>query len=163
MAEGNVMTGAGRGPVPSRAPQSRSVPVGLDIPAIGVSVGVVPIGLRPDHTLEAARGDAPAGWYERSPTPGEPGTAVIIGPAEALNDCPAVFHQLRLLRPGDRITVHRADGVAICFAVTAVGLHPRDAFPGELTPAAGSHPELVLITRAGSHPVNLAVFARALD
>lgn len=72
----------------------RSVPVWLEIPEVGVHAGVVPIGLRPDGTLDVPvpGPGAPAAWYERSPTPGENGSSVLVGPGTA-------FDRLRLLRP----------------------------------------------------------------
>jgi sortase (surface protein transpeptidase) len=156
MAEGNVLAVPGAGPAPARE-LGRSVPVGLEIPAIGVRTDVVPIGLRPDRALEAP---APAaGWFHQSPAPGEPGAAVIAGPADS-DDGPAVFHQLRLLRPGDEILVRRGDGLTVCFAVTAVGLYPRDAFPGDLVHGPREHPELTLVTRSSAYAANVVVFAR---
>jgi hypothetical protein len=123
MAKSRVLAGAGGRPV-----LGPSVPVGLDISSIGVRTAVTAIGLRPDRTFDAPapRSDAPAGWFRRTPTPGEPGASVIVGPADA-DDGPAVFHRLRLLRPGDEIVVRRADGGDVGFTVTAVGRYPRAA------------------------------------
>ena len=149
----------------------RSEPTLLEIPAIGVSTGVVPIGLGPDRTLDVppVSGKAPASWYQRSPTPGETGSSVIVGHVDSERDGPAVFHHLRLLRPGDLVVVHRADGSVVEFAVTGVGRYPRTASPGELVGGGGDHPVLTLITGGGefdrerrSYRDNLVVFARSV-
>lgn len=145
MAESDVLTGTGGRPV-----AEPSVPTGLEIPAIGVRTAVVPIGPRPDRIFDTPGIDVPAGWMHTTPTPGEPGAAVIVGPADSAENGPAVFHRLRLLMPGDRIVVRRADGGELRFAVTAVGLYPHDAFPGELLAGPGEEPELTLVTDAAT-------------
>jgi sortase (surface protein transpeptidase) len=139
----------------------RSVPVWLEIPDLGVRAGVVPIGLRPDGTLDVPtpRPDAPAAWYERSPTPGENGSSVIVGPGSA-------FDRLRLLRPGDELMVGRADGSVIHFTVTRIALYPTTHLPAEQAHGPSDHPTLTLLTSGGrpdlnhgSTPHNLLVFA----
>ena len=42
----------------------------IAIPAVGVEARVVPMGLRPDRTMEVPEVDL-AGWYEVGPRPGE--------------------------------------------------------------------------------------------
>jgi sortase (surface protein transpeptidase) len=147
-----------------------SVPVGLEIPAIEVRADVVPIGSRPERALDvpAASVDAPVAWDRRSPAPGEAGSSVIVGPVDTAADGPAVFSRLRLLRPGDEILVHRADGVLVRFVVTGVGLYPRKAFPNERVYGRRDHPELTLMTCGGafdlhrrSYGSNLVVYARS--
>ena len=140
-----------------------SEPTDLEIPAIGVSTGVVPIALRPERSLDIppVSSRAPAAWYSRSPTPGEAGASVIVGHVDSKRDGPAVFHRLRLLRPGDLVVVRRADGSVVRFAVTGVALYPKAAFPAD---AHGDHPALTLITSGGTadHPGNLVVLARSV-
>jgi len=145
-----------------------SEPTDLQIPAIGVSTGIVPIALRPVRSLDIppASGKAPAAWYSRSPTPGEAGSSVIVGHVDAKRDGPAVFHQLRLLRPGDRAVVRRADGSVVRFAVTGVALYPKGAVPES---QSGDHAALTLITCGGqfdrdrgAYPGTLVVLARSV-
>ena len=154
-----------------KAPGS-SAPVGLEIPAIGVRADVVPIVSRPERALDvpAASADAPVAWDRRSPAPGEAGSSVIVGHVDAAADGPAAFSRLRLLRPGDEIVVHRADGVLIRFVVTGVGLYPRKAFPNERVYGPRDHPELTLVTCGGtfdrnrrSYGSNLLVYARRVQ
>jgi sortase (surface protein transpeptidase) len=142
-----------------------SAPVGLEIPAIGLRTDVVPIGSRPERALDgpAAGGDAPVAWDRGSPAPGEAGSSVMAGHVDA------AFSQLRLLRPGDQILVHRADGALVRFVVTGVGRYPRKAFPNERVYGPHDHPELTLVTGGGavdrnrrSDGSNLIVYARSL-
>jgi hypothetical protein len=98
----------------------RSVPVRIMIPSIDVDAEVVPLGL--DGGELAAPPDATrAGWYERGTSPGELGSAVIVGHAvpERLPG-PAVFAQLDRVTPGDRIRVVREDGAVASFTVDRV-------------------------------------------
>jgi sortase (surface protein transpeptidase) len=125
--------------------------------------------LAPDRTLEVPPldADAPAGWFDRSPTPGENGAAVIVGHVDSARDGAAVFYRLRFLQVGDMIDVGRADGSTIRFAVTGMGVYPKSAFPSTLVYGNRGYPALQLITcggsfdRArGSYRSNLVVFTR---
>jgi sortase (surface protein transpeptidase) len=149
----------------------RSVPVRLAIPEIGLRTDLISVGLRPDGHLQTPplRGDAPAGWYEGSPTPGETGSSVIVGHVDSAHDGPAVFYPLRLVHVGDRITVTRADGGTVAFAVTRIALYPKDDFPSQEVYGPGDEPALTLVTCGGSfdrthgtYRSNLIVFSRAL-
>jgi len=141
-----------------------AMPVRLEIPAIGVNTGVVPIGLRADGGLDAPPplGDAPAAWYRGSPSPGERGSALIAGHAGAADGAPAVFFRLRLLRPGDRIAVRRADHAVARFAVVGVGLYPTAALPADQAYGPPDQPTLTLITVGGGQDRSLVVSARLL-
>src|SRR5262245_10467889 len=59
---------------------SRSRPVRVDIPRLGVHAEVVNVGVR-RGSLEAPPLDRAmsVGWYRLGPTPGEPGAAVVLG------------------------------------------------------------------------------------
>lgn len=68
---GNRAPAAAGSPVSGPRPLARSVPVGLEIPAIGVDTPVIRLGLAPDRTVEVPpiTADDPAGWYRYSPPP----------------------------------------------------------------------------------------------
>jgi sortase (surface protein transpeptidase) len=134
------------------APLGPSVPVHLDIPAIGVSTPLMALGLNADGTIAVPPlgHDAPAGWYRYLPTPGEVGPAVILGHVDTASDGPAVFYRLRDLRRGDTITVRRLDGGTAVFTVTQVAQYPKLAFPTETVYGAVDHPALRLITCGGT-------------
>jgi hypothetical protein len=129
-----------------------STPVRLDIPAIGVSTALTPVGLNADGTIEVPplRSNAPAGWYRFLPTPGEVGPAVILGHVDTARDGPAVFYRLQELRPGDTVSVHRTDGSTAVFAVRQVTEYPKSAFPTAAVYGAVDYPALRLITCGGS-------------
>jgi sortase (surface protein transpeptidase) len=130
----------------------RSVPVRIDIDAIGVHAPVTPTGLADDGTL----GVPPPGphyddtaWYDRYPTPGEVGPAVITGHLDSAHDGPSVFYRLGALRPGDHVVITRADGSIVTFTVTGLGRYPQRAFPIEKVYGDLNHAGLRLITCGG--------------
>ncbi|WP_246632903.1 sortase domain-containing protein [Pseudonocardia nigra] len=122
-AEPTRVIGAPSGGAGTAAPApvlAHSAPVALHIPAIGVHTEVLPLGLRPDGTVEVPPLGAPqAGWYENSPAPGELGPAVVLGHVDSARSGPGVFVDLPALLPGDVVTVARADGSTAAFRVTA--------------------------------------------
>jgi sortase (surface protein transpeptidase) len=142
----------GRPAVAGPAPLGRSVPVRLDIPAIGVSTALIQLGLNRDGTIAVPplKRGAPAGWYRYLPSPGEVGPAVILGHVDTAQDGPAVFYRLRQLHPGDTATVRRTDGSAAVFTVREVAEYPKTAFPSERVYGPLDHPALRLITCGGS-------------
>ena len=130
-------------------PLAASPPVSVRIPALGVTSEVMRLGLERDGSMEVPSGAYPVGWYDRSPTPGELGPAVIAGHVDWDGE-PGAFYGLRELLPGDEVVVGRADGGVATFRVDRVEEHDKEAFPtGEVygdIPTAG----LRLITCGGS-------------
>ena len=91
----------------------RSVPVSVDIPAIGVTSKLLYLGLNADGTIQVpslVTSASEAAWYKYSATPGQIGASVIEGHVDS-NQGPAVFYRLGALRPGDTIDVTLADGM----------------------------------------------------
>ncbi|MDG6101687.1 class F sortase [Dactylosporangium aurantiacum] len=156
---------------PAAVGMGASVPVHLEIPAIGVSTALMELGLNGDGTIAVPplRADAPAGWYRHLATPGEVGPAVILGHVDTARDGPAVFYQLRDLRPGDEVSVRRADGSTAVFGVDRVAQYPKAQFPSAEVYGAADRPVLRLVTCGGtfdrlqrSYRGNVVVFATLL-
>ena len=121
----------------------RHLPTALRIPAVGVDVRLVRPGRRPDECS--------------------------VAPGAAARDGAWVFYRLVTLRPGDRVTVDRADGGTATFVVTAVVRHPASAFPTARGSSRAHGAGLRLITCGGtfdrsrrSYTDNVVVYARAL-
>jgi hypothetical protein len=152
---------------PSAYPgMTRSRPTHLDIPRVGINTEVIDLGLGPDGTVDvpADISNGPAGWYQEGASPGEVGSAVILGHLDA-PDAPAVFFNVGAMRPGDRIFVTRADGGRAAFIVREVGSYPREAFPTQAVYGPSSAPVLRLVTcggrflRGSGYEQNTIVFA----
>jgi sortase (surface protein transpeptidase) len=171
-----VVAGCSSNPVPApnmsaatpssaTAPLARSVPVRLQVPAIGVDSELMDLGLKADRTLQVPSVGFPAGWYTGAPTPGQLGPAVIAGHVD-WDGKPGVFYHLRNLKPGDEISVTRQDGVAAQFRVTKVEYHSKKQFPTGAVYGDLDHAGLRLITCGGSfdpqahsYEDNIIVFA----
>ncbi len=126
-------------------------PVHLDIPRIGVDTALIPLGLNEDGTVMVPPVDprAPAGWYRHLAAPGEPGPAVLLGHVDSYRG-PAVFSRLAELRPGDGLSVRRADGSVVAFVVESVHTHPKSDFPTEAVYGQTDSSVLRLITCGGA-------------
>ena len=147
-------------------------PVAIDIPAIGVTSSLQHLGLTAEQTLEVPAGPRydEAAWYDGSAAPGAVGTAVILGHVDSVEDGPSVFYELGRLRPGDAISVTRADGSVALFTVDGVRRYPKDEFPSLIVYGDTDHPALRLITCGGAfdqstghYEDNVVVFASATD
>jgi hypothetical protein len=153
---------------PAVAELPPSPPIGVEIPSIGVSSGLEPLGLQDDGTMEAPDDFDLAGWFTVGPQPGQSGPAVIAGHVDS-RDGPAVFYHLGDLAAGDEVLVQREDGTTVGFQVTGIETYPKDAFPSTAVYGPVLGPELRLITCDGvfdrsSHEYrdNLVVYATAL-
>jgi len=144
------------------------VPVRLDIPRIGVSTSLQRLGRDGHGAVEVPNGPGKweeAGWYAAGTRPGDLGSAVILGHVDSKRG-PAVFYRLRELRPGDDITVTRADGSAVHFTVDRTEQYPKRRFPTDDVYYPTLTPELRLVTcggtfdaTAGHYRSNVIVFA----
>lgn len=130
----------------------RAVPVHLDIPAIGIHAPVTQLGLDPDGTIAMPppTRTAPAGWYRGLASPGEIGTAVIVGHVDSARFGPAVFYRLRQAERGDAVTVRRADGTTARFTVVAIRTYAKKHFPAAAVYGMADRAELRLITCGGA-------------
>lgn len=136
-----------RSPAPAR---SRSAPVALRIPAIDVSVPLSELGLNPDKTVEVPDDFEQPGWFRLGPTPGEVGSAVILGHVDSYRG-PAVFFRLGSLRPGDRIEVDLVNGDVVSFVVDSVQTHRKDQFPARQVYGSKGVSALQLVTCGGEY------------
>ena len=137
---------AGQGPS-----LSRSVPVSVDIPAIGVTSKLLHLGLNADGTVEVpslVTNASEAAWYKYSATPGQIGASVIEGHVDSYHGA-AVFYRLGALRPGDTIDVTLADGITAIFRVTGVRQYAKSNFPAKVIYGAANYAALRLITCGG--------------
>ena len=156
-------------PIRGRPQLPRSRPVALDIPSIDVNSPVRFVGKAEDGTLETP---APgphydeAAWYRHSPTPGSLGPAILLGHVDSAIGGPSVFFRLGEVRPGDRVSVTRADDSVAVFIVDRVKNYAKAAFPTEIVYGNIDHAGLRILTCGGDfddatgHYVdNIVVFA----
>jgi Sortase domain len=139
-----------RAPVPGPsvlAPVAK--PSTLIIPAIGVRSRLIRLGITKAGTLQVPSSATLAGWFTGSPRPGAIGASVIAGHIDSRLG-PGVFFRLRLLHPGNRVYVRRADGTVAVFKVTSVHMYPKARFPHAAVYGAVPDAQLRLITCGGT-------------
>ncbi|WP_234359707.1 MULTISPECIES: class F sortase [unclassified Plantactinospora] len=148
-----------------------SRPVKLAVPSIGVRAPVHRVGLADDGSIAvpALEKHNEAGWYDRGPTPGQFGPAIIVGHADTRTG-PSVFHDLAKLRPGARIEVTRQDRSVAIFEVNSVEHFDKDRLPTERVYGDFRRPWLRLITCGGrwvgggtGYSDNIIAFAALVD
>ncbi|MFE5831087.1 class F sortase [Streptomyces sp. NPDC056488] len=152
------------------APLPRSRPTAVAVPAITIEAPVTDLHLDRKGQLAAPPVDNPSivGWYAKGPTPGERGTAVVVGHRDTLTG-PAVFLNLGVLNPGNTVRVARADGKVAVFTVDRIKTYAKDDFPDEEVYGATGRPELRLLTCGGAfdrktgYEANIVVFAHLTD
>ena len=132
---------------------SRSKPVALNIPSIGVRSDIQYLGQTDDGALDTP---APgplydtAAWYRYSPTPGSLGPAILYGHVDSAANGPSVFFRLGELTRGDRVTVTRADGSIAVFEVDSVERYAKDNFPTKVVYSNIDHAGLRILTCGGA-------------
>jgi sortase (surface protein transpeptidase) len=144
---------------------SRSVPLTLRIPAIGLSVSVGTLGLNADGTVQVPTGTQQPGWFRLGPTPGELGSAVILGHVDSYLG-PGVFFQLRTLAAGDQVDVDLSDGETAEFTVNTVSMYSKQQpFPAQRVYGSHGSSALQLVTcggafdhQTGSYLSNIVVY-----
>ncbi|TCJ23180.1 class F sortase [Nocardioides jejuensis] len=126
-------------------------PERLRIPSIDVDTRLMNLGLTATRELEVPPYSKAqvAGWYDRSPVPGEVGPSILAGHVDTKTG-PAVFYRLRDLHEGDRVAIDRTDGRTASFEVDRVDLVTKSAFPTKRVYGATADPELRLITCGGT-------------
>jgi hypothetical protein len=144
-----------------------ALPVSVRIPSIGAKSTLLPLGLNPDGSVQVPPVSTPlqAGWYDGGAAPGEPGPAVLLGHVDGDRQA-GIFFRLHELTPGARVTVTRADGTVVTFAVTKVTEVAKNTFPTDAVYGPTKDPELRLVTCGGgfdsathSYLDNVIVFA----
>jgi LPXTG-site transpeptidase (sortase) family protein len=125
--------------------------VGIAIPAIDVRTDVDVVGLDERDQVEVPEDVARTGWYRFSAKPGSgSGSIVIVGHVDGIDQGAGAFYDLRALRPGDTVTLTRADDRTVTYEVVAREVFSKSKVPlRELFSRSGSE-RLTLITCGGA-------------
>ncbi|MER7731900.1 class F sortase [Streptomyces erythrochromogenes] len=142
----------------------------IRIPTIGVDAPVMTVGLDAEGWIDAPppQDRNLAGWYLNGISPGQRGSAVIVGHVDNAQG-PAVFYGLGSVKPGNQIEVERYDGRTAVFEVYGVEVFSKEAFPGARVYGDTGHAELRVITCGGGYSKargydgNVVVFARMVE
>ncbi|WP_328535975.1 class F sortase [Streptomyces sp. NBC_00344] len=167
----DAASSAGRSPAVSAAARPGALPAAgvrrVLIPAIHVDAPVAVVGRDKDGWIEAPppQNRNLAGWYRGAVSPGERGTAIVVGHVDNQSG-PAVFFALGALRTGAHIDVLRTDGRRAVFDVYGISTFTKKNFPAGRVYGGTGRPELRVITCGGAYSTstgydgNVVVFAR---
>jgi LPXTG-site transpeptidase (sortase) family protein len=147
-----------------------SEPDRVRIPVIRVDAPVMQVGLDTDGWVGAPPPEDPnlAGWFTGAVSPGEKGTAVVVGHVDNMQG-PAVFYGLGALKKGNHVEVARRDGKTAVFEIYGVEVFEKNNFPGDRVYASKGSPELRVITcgggfsKANGYDGNVVAFARLIE
>jgi sortase (surface protein transpeptidase) len=128
---------------------ARSTPVELTVPSISLNVSLSTLGLNADGTVQVPTDVQQPGWFRLGPTPGEIGSAVILGHVDSYAG-PGVFFKLSSLVAGDVVDVGLADGVTAEFKVTSVVTYLKTDFPDNAVYTSNGNSALQLVTCGGT-------------
>ncbi|MFE2011962.1 class F sortase [Streptomyces sp. NPDC059491] len=157
-------------PAAALGPLPASDPLRVRVPAVRIDAPVTAVGLDADGWIEPPppRDNRLAGWFTGAVTPGQRGTAVVVGHVDTPGGR-AVFYDLGAVSRGQRVEIDRRDGRTAVFAVYGVELVPKDDFPAARVYADSGRPELRLITCGGAfteehgYTGNVVVSARLVE
>ncbi|MET9558384.1 class F sortase [Streptomyces sp. NPDC006645] len=135
---------------PSASRTPASPPTRIRIPAIGLDQRLLGLRVQQDGRLGVPKDPARVGWWSDGPRPGDPGAVVIVGHVDSATG-PGAFHGLSSLRPGDKITLRRADGGDATYTVQALRQYEKDALPDSQVYATSGPSALRLITCGGTY------------
>ncbi|MEV1022801.1 class F sortase [Streptomyces sp. NPDC050264] len=167
---------AADGRMPARATTKAPEPLPFSpaervrVPAIQVDAPVTQVGLDAEGWVDAPPPENPnlAGWFTGAVSPGEKGTAVVVGHVDNLQG-PAVFYGLGSLKKGNHVEILRKDGRTAVFQVYGIQVFEKSSFPGQKVYSSTGAPELRVITcgggfsRGNGYTGNVVVFARLVS
>jgi len=144
----------------AQRPRQVAPPTYVSVPSIALEEDLVELNVI-GGTLQVPTDYADVGWWRDGPSPGAPGSAVLVGHVDSPTG-PAVFYQLSSINIGDLVHVRRADGTKATFRVTDATLYPRASFPSTKVYRERGRPILRLITCGGSFNRTLGLYTHNL-
>lgn len=122
----------------------------LKIAKLGVNARVMQVGVLADGALGAPANVHDAAWYTGSAKPGQAGATVLDGHVSSWKT-PGVFHGLKTLLPGDKLTIVRGDGIVLTYMVVKTKTYEADKvdMQAAITPVTPGKSGLNLITCTG--------------
>jgi sortase (surface protein transpeptidase) len=113
-----------------------------------MSVSLSTLGLNRDGTVQVPTNFQEAGWFRLGPSPGQVGSAVILGHVDDRRG-PAAFYRLGSLRAGDEVNVSLASGAVAHFVVKTMATYKKSNFPAQQVYGSHGSSELQLVTCGG--------------
>jgi hypothetical protein len=150
MVPSTVRTTPPRAAADTAAALRASTPVRIIIPSLRVDAPVMRLGRADDGSIQVPplANHNLAGWYDRSVTPGQDGTSIILGHVDSFTGR-SVFYNIKNLTHGELVEVVRSDGRTATFSVDGVQEVTKATFPAGEIYGNTRYPGLRLITCGG--------------
>ena len=127
-----------------------SLPVRIQIPAIGVDTHIEHVGVNKQGNMRAPSKYADAAWYQDGTVPGQQGSAVIAGHLDNGLGFAGVFRRLSHIPVGADIYIETASSSRLHFIVEATSTYPYKSVPTDLIFNRADTERLNLITCDGA-------------
>ena len=127
------------------------LPKYIAIPAIKLAPArVIRLGRLASGEITTPGNIYDTGWYEDSAKPGQAGAMFIFGHVSSWT-ANGVFHDLKKLQPGDKITITRGDDKQFTYQVVSTKIYPYNQVDmhAVLSPISAGKPGLNLMTCTG--------------
>lgn len=153
----------------------RSDPVSVAIPALGISSRLGPArGLNPTGVIDDAPLSGPSWslpwWYKGGPSPGQQGSAVLLGHVDSAIGTGhlGVLFRLGHAAPGDAVITRLSDGVLARWTIASTAVYKDGDFPDSVVYKRTGCPTLRLVTCGGrfdwrTHQYQSAVVVTAVQ
>jgi hypothetical protein len=106
------------------------LPQRLAIPSLRVDAVVESVGVDAENRMDTPRDPRNVAWFNPGARPGQRGNAVVAGHVDFAGLGPAVFWEVRLLKPGAEVFVTDDAGLRWRFVVQGVESYLVEEFPG---------------------------------
>ncbi|WLR47771.1 class F sortase [Halobacillus litoralis] len=135
-------------------------PERIHIPSIDVDASIKALGYTPEGGMAVPKTLVDVGWFEPGTMPGSQGNAVIAGHVDG-NSGPAVFYDLKDLKPGDEIHVYD-DHMKLTFEVSRMESYPYEDAPIREIFGPTNSRGLNLITCTGAYDKGASTYSERL-
>ncbi|MGR9047124.1 class F sortase [Halobacillus faecis] len=140
--------------------QTGITPDRIHIPSINVEASIMALGYTPEGGMAVPKSLIDVGWFEPGTMPGDQGNAVIAGHVDG-NSGPAVFYDLKDLKPGDEIHVY-GDHMKLTFEVSRMESYPYEDAPIREIFGPTNSRGLNLITCTGAYDKEASTYSERL-
>jgi LPXTG-site transpeptidase (sortase) family protein len=121
----------------------------LEIPKIKIDTNLEQVGLTSQGAVGVPKSILKAAWFNGSPLPGQIGNSIIVGHFGYIRGVAAIFNNLVVLRPGDKIYVAINNGSPTTFIVKKMQSYSATAKIPEIFISSDGKAHLNLITCDG--------------